>query len=88
MRIKKPIFIIGSGRSGTTILYKLLSIHPEVCWFSNYSDIFPNNPFLPILHRIIDIPLIGKELKKANISFKPHSLIPKPSEGNNIYHLL
>ncbi|MEO1392765.1 MAG: sulfotransferase [Cyanobacteria bacterium J06634_5] len=29
-RVKKPIFIIGTGRSGTTILGKLLSMHRDV----------------------------------------------------------
>ena len=28
------IFIIGSGRSGTTLLYNLLATHSDVAWFS------------------------------------------------------
>jgi len=32
--IKKPIFIIGLQRGGTTILYNLLSNHPELTWIS------------------------------------------------------
>ncbi len=27
-----PIFIIGTGRSGTTLLFRLLSQHPELAW--------------------------------------------------------
>lgn len=82
----KPIFIIGSGRSGTTILYKLLSIHPDVCWFSNYTDKFPSYPNIAILHRILDIPFIGKKLKKENLTRRSMKLIPKSNEGGTIYH--
>lgn len=29
-RVEKPIFIIGMGRSGSTVLGKILSVHPEI----------------------------------------------------------
>jgi hypothetical protein len=32
--IRKPIFILGTGRSGTTILGKILSLHREVGWLN------------------------------------------------------
>lgn len=32
--VQKPIFILGTGRSGTTILGKLLSLHPHVCFLN------------------------------------------------------
>jgi len=34
-KILKPIFIIGVPRSGTTILYRTLCLHPDVAWFSH-----------------------------------------------------
>jgi len=34
IEIVKPIFIIGAPRSGTTLLYQLLSQHPSLGWFS------------------------------------------------------
>jgi len=34
MEIKKPIFIIGVPRTGTTLLYNILCLHPELAWFS------------------------------------------------------
>ncbi len=85
-KIDRPIFIIGSGRSGTTILYNLLSMHPELCWFSTYSDMFPKNNYIAVLHRIFDIPFVGKLIKKTIIRQKKIKILPIPSEGGNIYH--
>ena len=40
-RALAPIFIVGCGRSGTTLLYDLLCFHPDLAWFSNLDDEFP-----------------------------------------------
>ncbi len=34
-KILKPIFIVGVPRSGTTILYRTLCLHPDLAWFSH-----------------------------------------------------
>ncbi len=39
MEIQKPIFIIGVPRTGTTLLYNILCLHPDLAWFS--SENFP-----------------------------------------------
>ena len=84
MVIEKPIFIIGSGRSGTSVLYNLLSTHPELGWFSNYSAKFYNLTPLPLLHRILDLPLLGSVAKQGIVSNNRYSI--KPSEAGRIYH--
>ena len=33
-----PIFIIGAQHSGTTILHKMLAMHPDLVWFSQFSQ--------------------------------------------------
>jgi len=38
--LKNPTFIIGCGRSGTTLLTKCLSLHREICSFSEANDIW------------------------------------------------
>ena len=85
-KIDRPIFIIGVGRSGTTILYNLLSIHPELCWFSRYSDIFPRNNYIALLHKSLELPYFGNLIKKSIISRNQIKILPIPSEGGNIYH--
>ena len=82
--IKKPIFIIGSGRSGTTVFYRFLSTHSELCWFSNYSDRFYNLQGLPLLHRLLNWPLLGGIGKKGIIAKRRFFI--KPSEAGSIYH--
>ena len=34
MEIQKPIFIIGVPRTGTTLLYNILCMHPDLAWFT------------------------------------------------------
>ena len=40
MKTKKPIFLIGVPRTGTTLLYNILCLHPDLAWFSteNFSE--------------------------------------------------
>ncbi len=49
--LRRPIFIVGSGRSGTTILYHMLCGHPELSWFSNYNQRWPASFPLAALSR-------------------------------------
>ena len=35
------LFLVGAGRSGTTLLYKILSLHKEVGYISNYDERLP-----------------------------------------------
>ncbi len=79
------IFIIGSGRSGTTILYNLLAMHPDICYFSTLTSAFPRFPQLAVFHRILDIPMIGRVIRKKIMSSNIKTSLLLPSEGENIY---
>lgn len=53
MKIDRPIFIIGTQRSGTTILYRLFTKHKDTAYFEHYCDklythslLFPLIPYL------------------------------------------
>lgn len=85
--IIKPIIILGNIRSGTTILYHLLAVHPEVCWFSNYSNRYPESKRAAYVHRLLDLPLVGTGFKRAiGGNKRPAIPIPWPDEGDDIYH--
>ncbi|MFW6195835.1 MAG: sulfotransferase family protein [Thermoplasmatota archaeon] len=68
LRGSEPIFIVGTGRSGSTIFQKVVAEHPKLSWFSYLLDMYPNKPYLNrILMRVMDIPGVRDILyKKVN----------------------
>jgi omega-hydroxy-beta-dihydromenaquinone-9 sulfotransferase len=46
MQITKPIFIVGTGRCGSTLFHRLLATHPQLMWLSGFSHRFPDKPSL------------------------------------------
>lgn len=50
--MSRPVFVIGSGRSGTTLFYRLLISHRDFAWVSRLSDRVPWVPQLALLSRI------------------------------------
>lgn len=63
--MKAPIFIVGTGRSGTTILFKMLKDHPDVAWLSSLAESYPGRPYLNRLAlRALGYPIFGKVLQK------------------------
>jgi hypothetical protein len=47
-----PVFLVGPARSGTSLLYKLLCLHPRAAYVSNYVARFPRLPQLGVLDRL------------------------------------
>lgn len=80
--IHKPIFIIGFPRSGTTVLFESLYVHPELGWFSQYFDKFPEYPRLSMFNNVIRFSFILTEIKKGRRLFP---FIPEPSEAWNLW---
>jgi hypothetical protein len=71
MEILKPIFITGVPRSGTTVLYNLLTEHKDTAYFENYSSRYFEKPYM-----FRFIPLLIKYQK-----FRYGVSRPKRSEG-------
>jgi len=65
IKIKKPIFIIGVGRSGSSIFHKIFSEHPQVAWLSNFCNKYPNNLSINrFILKLIDYPIVGKYVRR------------------------
>ncbi len=52
--LKRPIIIIGSGRSGTTIISEIIFQHPQLAWLSNYQELFKKIPAINYVRRLFD----------------------------------
>jgi hypothetical protein len=52
----RPIFMIGTGRCGSTLAYEALSLHDDLGWMSNYNSKCPRHPGVSALSRIYDLP--------------------------------
>jgi hypothetical protein len=46
------VFLVGAARSGTSLTYKLLCLHPDVAYISNWVARFPALPHLAALNRV------------------------------------
>src|SRR5690348_8434276 len=44
MQVVKPIFIVGTGRCGSTAFQHVLGVHPQTMWLSGFAEEFPNHP--------------------------------------------
>jgi hypothetical protein len=81
----EPIFMIGMGRSGTTVISEVISSHKDLAWFSRYLNLFPDFPWITILDSIVHIPFIGYYLrgrKKQSKGFVStlRKYLPHPEE--------
>lgn len=47
-----PLFLLGAARSGTSLLYKCLCLHPDTVWISNWLRRFPTACVLGSLNRL------------------------------------
>jgi hypothetical protein len=48
LEIDRPIFMMGPGRSGSTLVHKLVTIHRDLAFFSTWSHKFPAHPWLGV----------------------------------------
>lgn len=51
------VFLFGTGRSGTTILLRMLACHPDLAWLSSLNERFPDSPRLAAFSRLRDFDL-------------------------------
>lgn len=62
--VTPPVFVVGAGRSGSTMLMKVLSHHPRIAWLSPIAHRYPLR--LDLQRRVLealDAPLIGSSVR-------------------------
>ena len=85
--IDRPIFLLGSGRSGTTVLYNFMAVHPQLCWFSNVSNRFAWLPCAPLSHRVLDFGGIGKQARRHIVGRRGGRRRLGPVEAEMLYDM-
>lgn len=76
--LEKPIFIVGAGRSGSTIFHEIFCRHSQVAWISKLCDVFPKQAELNnLLLESLDAVLVGQIVQNLAIQ----SRLIKPSEA-------
>ncbi len=69
------VFIVGCGRSGTTLLYELLATHPAFAWPSTWTD-RTLQPSLAVLNEVFRRSRRGSTSRRG---------IPRPSEAYRLW---
>ena len=88
----RPIFVLGAAHSGTTILFRLLGLHHEIAWFSQFSQRsggVPDRFRLPF-HRYANRglrKLFRHDWKKRPRGIRDY-LVPRPGEANRVWNFL
>lgn len=85
-------FLVGAGRSGTTLAYKLLCLHPQVAYISNYENRlpwFPDGLAARAVSRRTDDKLrawfgVGGNAYYTNRPWL-RKMLPTPHEGESVY---
>jgi hypothetical protein len=81
--IDRPIFVIGTGRCGSTIVFEALTLHDQLGWLSNYNARFPRLEFASLAPRIYDLPLRlprGEKRQFRQGRSLLNRFLPKPEE--------
>lgn len=47
-----PLFVVGAPRSGTSLVYRALALHPQAAWINNYQRRLPRVSLLAGLNRV------------------------------------
>lgn len=93
MNNDRAIFIVGSGRSGSTIFYEALSKHPSLGWMTNYDSKFPTSKVAFLHHYVrrsvfLDSALTTNKPKNKQWSSKFDKYLIRPEEAYSKWNLL
>lgn len=85
------VFLLGAGRSGTTLLYKTIGLHPDVNYLNTFDKYLP--PWIPLngFSRLIaPFPMFKAFtwFSEGNASSRRplfKRVVPRPAEGERVY---
>ena len=88
-KLRRPVFLIGMPRSGTTVMADILAYHEDLFWLSNYQNRFSGFPASSIVNRLHDLEFVGVQLGKMRNKAKGwrriSKLLPSQSEAHLIW---
>lgn len=74
---RPPIFLVGTGRCGSTIIYSLLAMHPDLAWIPSWLNRVPRHPSVAAVNRLWSLPGMDR--------FREFKYFPKPVEPNLVF---
>jgi hypothetical protein len=90
-----PVFLVGPARSGTSLMYKVLCLHPETAYISNWVARYPSRTSLASLNRFARSRPDRRQAvwfgKDSNAYVYGHKrglrarMFPMPVEGEPVY---
>jgi omega-hydroxy-beta-dihydromenaquinone-9 sulfotransferase len=86
--LRKPIFVIGVPRSGTTAFFEDFSRNLELAWMSNYSRMFPRLHAVNLLLNILDHDSLRMRGRKDQYGTKSlfNKVLPRPDEAYQFWN--
>jgi hypothetical protein len=73
----RPLFLVGTGRCGSTIIYSSLAVHPDFSWIPSWLTIAPRLPVIAAVNRLWELPGADR--------FRDTRFFPKPVEPNPVF---
>lgn len=82
--VHKPIFVIGTGRCGLSLVVDLLASHEDLAWFSQWTDWFPRSRWAPRVPYWYTLPVVGRLMDLMSLLTRRHWR-PHPDESFNAF---
>lgn len=79
--VLNPVFFVGMGRSGTTIIFETFTQHPDLAWPSNYCEWMPRSLFMNSLVPLVDRLGLRGHKKQYGRAIPGNRYLPQPDEA-------
>lgn len=68
-QIDRPIFLVGTGRCGSTVVYQMMSHHPRVAWLSGLGDRYPTTMAMHhAVVRALSVPVLSAIVRRGTMA--------------------